>query len=146
MFHFYLRFSFSTMTSKLLSPLRINIHKRLSIYSKEYETIQNFLNNNPPNADSLRMKINNIQSFVYLAEKFDTIVSTLKDLDKLESESKDKETKEFIEDEIKTITNDLQELEERSIEVLIPKDKHDDCSSITMEIRPGLIIILKEKK
>lgn len=131
-----------SLLPELFSPLRTNILKRLRLYNEEFEKIQSILmekhDSNTRYAESMRMKLNEIQPMVSLYEKMNASYVAAKDLDKMLLESNDKETKEFVMDEKSNLIELLDEIEEKSIELLVPMDRYDNCHTITVEIRPGI--------
>ena len=67
-------------------------------------------------------------------------ILSLEDLYKMKKEAdvnNDKETREFVNEEIENFLELLKETEDTAIDILIPKDKYDDVPTVDIEIRPG---------
>lgn len=130
----------------IIKPLWKNIYKRLQVFEEEKIKLETRLNENNDSLGSrskeaLRIRINEIEPIVSLHDKYKHVFTGISELNEMGKENPDKETKEFIHEESNNYKKLLEELEEKAIEFLIPKDRFDDCTSINIEIRPGNLLI-----
>ena len=82
----------------------------------------------------LQIKASSIQAHVDLVKEIEKSMKSLIDLDLLR---RDKEMADVVEEEIEENESELQESEEKAIDMILEKD-NDDSSDVILEIKPGV--------
>ena len=127
-----------------LKPITKTLFKKLKSMNDEYLQLTNRLTNNNANISSgeiqqIRKQTEENSRFHELYLEFESIIKSKQELKKMEDEANnDKETIDFVKEEMKSYDEKLEDVQERAVELLIPADKYDDCNSIKIEIRSGI--------
>jgi protein subunit release factor A len=131
------------MTEAELKPITRTLFKKLQSINTEYENLVGRLTSNNAGISAVeiqeirkRTEENSVFHEIYL--EFESIIKSKQELIKMQEEANnDKETIEFVRDEMKNYDEKLEDVQEKAIDLLIPADKYDYCSSIKIEIRSG---------
>lgn len=121
------------------NDLQRNVFKKLSEYNQEYQKITSILNlpedQQPPEAAEAKQKINSVMA---KNGQYEIFKEWLTEVSGLAAMADDPSMKELVEEEKSSLEEQLEEITYTAIEVMLEKDKYDDCSSTIIEFRPGV--------
>lgn len=122
-----------------VTDLHKSVFKKLSNYHKKYEEITAILNKpeESQNADAVvaRQLINAISEKNGHYEIFREWIQEAKGCAEMAA---DPSMEELVADEKENLANRLEEITSQSLEILLEKDKYDDCNVTIVEFRPGV--------
>lgn len=122
-----------------MTDLHKSVFKRLKGFHNEYEAISKILNNpeesQTAEAAQARLKINSVAEKNNQFEMFREWLQEAKDCADIVG---DPSLEELVAEEKLNLTNRLDEITSQSLEILLEKDKYDDCNITIVEFRPGV--------
>lgn len=132
------------------TPLQRTLHHRLSRASQEYlQLAKVFMNNeteDPKKLEETRLRMEELNSSHQVFEQLHNLLVSVEDISKMKKDpsSQDKDSQDLLNEELENCEALLEEIEESAVELLIPPEKYDKCSSINIEIRPGQEVIIDD--
>ena len=81
--------------------------------------------------------MNKLEPKSNLYDRFRASILVLQDLEGI-VETGDRDERQFAQEEILNEKSNFTQLSQEAVFELIPQDEYDDCSSITVEVRPGV--------
>jgi len=142
-YYFYFSSLKEIAPSLEFKELTATLYKKLKAADDEYTELTNKLLKSSMDLSAeelnyIRKRTEEINQHHEIFQEFKECIKTMQDLVNMKKEANgDKETLDFVEEELKNYEEKLEEIEERSIEILIPPEEYDDCNTIKLEIRAG---------
>ena len=130
-----------------LKDLTKTLYTKLQKLDQEYNQLTEKLlkHNTELSAEELayiRKRTEEINQHHDAFSEYKDYLKTMQDLLNMKKEATgDKETLDFLQDEMKKYEEKLQELDERAIDLLIAPEEYDDRNAAKLEIRAGILIV-----
>ena len=122
-----------------LTDLHKCVYKKLRVFHQKYEHISSILNkpeeSQSPEATLARQQINSVSEKNNQFEMFREWVQEAKGCADMLGDSS---LQELVADEKLNLAERLEDIVSQSLEILLEKDKYDDCNVTIVEFRPGV--------